>query len=66
MLNIIVRSKRTERERTIQERGRAILRNYYRTECESPEKFGLPDKPTKAEIKKAWERDARGDIDPTL
>ena len=65
-LNIIVRNRRTQKERTIQERGRAVLASYYRTECEHPEKFGLPGKPTKAEIKKAWSDDAKGDIDPSL
>lgn len=48
------------------QRAKDILASYYRTECREPEKFGLPDKPTKAEIKKAWGDDARGDLDPTL
>ena len=55
-LNIIVRSKRTEREHTIVERGKAILSRYYKTECEHPEKFKaneLPGKPSKKEILQA-------------
>lgn len=65
-LNIIIRSKRTHKERVIEQRGKDILANYYRTECESPEKFGLPGKPTKTQIKKAWADDARGDLNPNL
>ena len=68
-INIIVRSKRSAREHTIVERGKAILRRYYETECKHPEKFKeneLPGKPSKKEILQAWSDDAKGDIDPSL
>ena len=68
-INIIVRSKRSQREHTIVERAKSILARYYKTECEHPEKFKaneLPGKPSKKEILQAWSDDARGDVDPNL
>ena len=64
-LNIIVRDKRTEKERTIQERARAVLAHSYKRECDG-DQFNLPGIPTKQEFLKAWSDDAHGDIDPAL
>jgi hypothetical protein len=61
-VNIIVRDKRSAKERTIQERGREILRHFYKRECEGERFWKVP----KAEVKRAWEHDAKGDIDPAL
>ena len=63
-LNIIIRDKRSLKERTYHERGRAMLRHFYEREC-NPK----PDdwvKVTKKDVAQAWSDDARGDIDPEL
>jgi hypothetical protein len=64
-LNIIIRDKRSEKERTIQERGVAMLKHFYARECRGNYREDWC-KVTKAEAKKAWEHDAGGDIDPAL
>ena len=64
-MNIIVRDKRTEKERTIQERGRDMLKHFYRRECRGEYREDWC-KVSKGEVKRAWEHDAKGDIDPAL
>jgi hypothetical protein len=62
-LNIIIRDKRTEQRRVIQERAVAVLKHYYGREGKGKEEFL---KVSKAEVKRAWEHDAVGDIDPAI
>jgi hypothetical protein len=64
-LNIIIRDKRSEKERTIEERGKGMMEHFYKRECRGEYREDWC-KVTKAEAKKAWEHDARGDIDPAL
>jgi hypothetical protein len=64
-LNIIIRDKRSQKERTIQERGRAMLKHFYSRECRGEYREDWC-KLSKAEAKRAWENDAKGDIDPAL
>ena len=61
-LNIIVRDKRSVKERTIQERGKAMLRHFYGRGC-NPKPLDWV-KVTKADVAQAWVDDAKGDIDP--
>ena len=63
-LNIIVREKRSDREKVIQERGKVMLRHFYQRECENKE--GDFTKITKRDVTRAWSDDARGDIDPAI
>jgi hypothetical protein len=63
-LNIIVRDKRSAKERTIQQRARAMLRHFYEREC-NPKPLDWC-KVTKKDVAQAWEHDAKGDIDPEL
>lgn len=64
MLNIIVRDRRSLKARTIQERGKAMLRHFYERECDPKPTDWL--KVSKKDVTEAWADDAKGDIDPRL
>jgi hypothetical protein len=64
-LNIIIRDKRSQKERTIQERGQAALKHFYGRECRGNFREDWC-KVSKAEALRAWSDDAKGDIDPAL
>jgi hypothetical protein len=63
-LNIIIRDKRSKKERTYEERGKAMLRHFYERECRN--ELGDFQKVTKGDVLEAWSDDAKGDIDPEL
>lgn len=63
-LNIIIKSGKSEDERLSQDNAKKILRQEYNTECR--EGSGSHDQRdfSKAQIRRAWEEDSKGNDDP--
>ena len=64
-LNIIVRDRRSEQSKVIQQRGKDMLKHFYGRELSGEHRADWC-KVTKGEAKKAWADDAKGDIDPAI
>jgi hypothetical protein len=64
-LNIIIKNKRTEREKVIEQRGKDMMRHFYGRELEGENRADWC-KVSKTEARRAWADDAKGDIDPAI
>jgi len=64
-INIIVRDRRSEQKRVIQQRGKDMLKHFYLRE-RGADREEFAKFTSKEEVKRAWADDAKGDIDPAI
>jgi hypothetical protein len=65
-LNIIIRDRRSDQKKVIQQRGVDMLKHFHERELQGEYREDWCKFASKEEIKRAWADDAKGDIDPAI